>query len=86
MASNTLSLGAEIRRDLLVGADRSAIDIVAASCCGLFAAIPATGEQMAIRPDEIFGLKPAGVMQRLEEPGEESLSSWLSENVGSCRG
>jgi hypothetical protein len=63
MASKTLSLGAEIRRDLLVGADRSAIAIVVASYFGLFAAIPAAGEQMAMRTDEIFGLNAAGVMQ-----------------------
>jgi hypothetical protein len=72
MASKTLSLGVKIRRDLLAGADRSAIDIFVTSCCGLFAANPAAGDQMAMRPDEIFRLKAAGVMQRLEDPGEKA--------------
>jgi hypothetical protein len=50
----------------------------------LSAAIPAVGEQMMMRPEEIFRLKASGLMKRLEEAREEANSLGLPEKEGHC--
>jgi hypothetical protein len=85
IVSRAFSLGAGIPKDRLVDEDRSTIDIVVISGFGLQAAVPATDEQMTMRPEEMLRLKAPGVMQRLEEPCEKANSLPLSEDKSSRR-
>ena len=67
MAGMTFSLEAGIRKGLLLDEIRSAIDIAAASCSGLFTTVPAVGEQMAMGLQKVLRLQAPGVMQGLQE-------------------
>jgi hypothetical protein len=82
MASRTFSPGAGIRKGLFFDENHSAIDIVAPRS-GLFAAIPATSEQMTMGSQKVLRLQPAGVVQGLEHPSEKT---GYAVNDDRCRG